>query len=136
MALVDFEIEEAVSKGDLGIENYDPDCVQPATYDLRIGPLIYSGSEERPDKPIDLSKNGGAYRIPPYGQVLLMTYETLKLPNKIFGRFGLTSSFTRKNLHASMGPQVDPGYQGKLFVTLLNLTPKSRIEVQGKVSVY
>ena len=53
MALVDFEIEAAVKKGELGIENYNPDCIQPASYDLRIGPLVYSGSEQRPDRPIE-----------------------------------------------------------------------------------
>ena len=127
MALVDFEITEAVQSGELGIESFEPKCVQPASYDLRIGPLVYSGSEERPDRPIDISSNGGAYLIPPYGNVLLMTFETLKIPPTIVGRFGLTSSFTRKNLHASAGPQVNPGYHGKLFITLLNLTPKSHV---------
>ncbi len=127
MILVDHQIREAVATKLIRIENFDDKLVQPASYDLRIGPLVYSGSELNPDHPVDLSKNGGDYRIPPYGNVVLMTYEILRFPANIVGRFGLKSGFTRKGFHASTGPQVDPGFEGKLFVTLFNLTPASHI---------
>lgn len=127
MILVDHQIRQAVADKELGIKNFDDDSVQPATYDLRIGARVYAGSEEKPDRPIDLTKNGGTYRIPPYGQVILTTYETLKIPPNIAGRFGLISSLTRKGLFASTGPQVDPGYEGKLIVSLLNLMPVGHV---------
>src|SRR6266511_1819077 len=91
MILVDRQIREAVNNGHIGIENFDERFVQPASYDLRIGPLIYSPSSPHPDVPIDLSHNGGAHRIPPYGTVLLETYEILRLPTDTIGRFGLQS---------------------------------------------
>lgn len=123
MVLVDSQIREEINSGNLRIDNFDEACVQPATYDLRIGPLIYSPSVPEPDKPIDISRNGGAHRIPAYGLAVLTTYETLYFPPNLIGRFGLKSGFARKGLFASTGPQVDPGYEGKLFVSVLNLTP-------------
>lgn len=127
MILVDHQIREAVSQGNLGIENFESACVQPASYDLRIGALVYSPSGPSPDRPVDLSANGGAHRIPPYGSALLMTYELLRLPPTMVGRIGLKSGFARRGLFASTGPQVDPGFEGKLFVSLLNLTPASHV---------
>jgi dCTP deaminase len=123
MVLVDSQIRDEINSGNLRIDNFDEACIQPATYDLRIGPLIYSPSSPEPDKPIDISRNGGAHRIPAYGFVVLTTYETLYFPPDMVGRFGLKSGFARKGLFASTGPQVDPGYEGKLFVSVLNLTP-------------
>jgi dCTP deaminase len=127
MVLVDHQIREQVKKGHLGIDNFDDNCVQPASYDLRIGPLLYSPASPTPDKPIDLSVNGGAHRIPPYGSVILMTLETLQMPNNIVGRIGLKSGFARRGLFASAGPQVDPGFHGKLFISILNLMPASQV---------
>ena len=125
--MVDYQIRDAVQKGRLGIENFSDEGVQPASYDLRIGSQLYSASAKEPDRPIQLDKDGGAFRIPPYGQIVLLTHETLELPKNIVGRFGLTSSLTRKGLFASAGPQVDPGFKGKLFVSLWNQTPVSHV---------
>jgi dCTP deaminase len=127
VVLVDHQIRDAVEQKHLCIENFDETCLQPASYDLRIGSLVYSPSLPNPDKPYDLSKNGGAYRIQPYGSAVLMTHETLKLPSDMIGRFGLKSGFARRGLFASTGPQVDPGFDGKLFVSVLNLTPASHV---------
>ncbi len=127
MIMVDHQIREAVHTGSLGIENFADEGIQPATYDMRIGEHLYSATAAEPEKPISLALNGHTYRIPPYGQVILLTHETLRLPKNIAGRFGLTSSLTRKGLFASAGPQVDPGFEGKLFVTISNQTPVSHI---------
>ncbi len=127
MVLVDHRIREEVKTGHLGIEDFDESCLQPATYDLRIGALVYSPSLGSFDEPYDLSKNGGAYRIPPYGSATLTTHETLRMPNDMVGRFGLKSGFARRGLFASTGPQIDPGFDGKLFISLLNLTPASYV---------
>jgi dCTP deaminase len=121
MILVDRLItERAMTGGDLTITNFVPECVQPASYDLRLGNLIYSPSH--PDEPRDLSINGGAYRLPPYGAAFVATHEDLRLPTNLIGRIGLKSGYARTGLVASTGPQIDPGYNGKLFVSLFNLT--------------
>jgi hypothetical protein len=38
------------------------------------------------------------------------------------GRVGPRSNIMRHGIFASTGPQIDPGFQGRLFVTLLNVT--------------
>jgi dCTP deaminase len=125
MILVDHLIRDRVGKDDFEIKNFDTKSVQPASYDLRLGNLVYLPS--RPDEPIDLADHGGAFRLPPYGTAVVTTYEDLKLPSNILGRIGLKSSFARTGLIASTGPQIDPGFHGKLFVSLFNLTAASHV---------
>jgi dCTP deaminase len=125
MILVDRQIRKAVADKRLVISQFDSASVQPASYDLRIGPLVYEPSKA--DKPYNMSANGGAYRLPPYGSVLLETLEDLKLPDKMLGRIALKSGFGRLGLIASTGPQIDPGFEGKLFVTLFNMTAAAHV---------
>jgi hypothetical protein len=58
MILVDHAIQDRVRAGDLKITNFASECVQPASYDLRIGELIHAPSQ--PDKPYNMAANGGA----------------------------------------------------------------------------
>ena len=50
--------------------------------------------------------------------------EELKLGPQYVGRFGLRSKYARKGLIATTGPQIDPGYHGKLILGITNLTPR------------
>ena len=120
MLLADSQIREAVESEKLTITDFDPNCLQPATYDLRIGRYVYA--PPNPDQPIDLSHDGGAYRLPPYGTAVLTTHENLKLPPNMAGRIGLKSGLARLGVLASTGPQIDPGFEGKLFVSIFNVT--------------
>ncbi len=126
MILVDREIRDAVSNGSLVITQFADDCVQPASYDLRIGKHIFVPTSS-PDRPIDLSANGRVFKLPPYGTAVLTTHEDLALPDTIVGRIGLKSGLARMGLVASTGPQIDPGFKGKLFVSIFNLTAASHI---------
>jgi len=121
MILVDSQIKELVESDQRFIKDFSEDFLQPATYDLRIGPSIYLPGEN-PEKAISISQNGGFHKLAPYENVVLTTYETLRIPEKIVGRFGLKSGYTRRGLIASAGPQVDPGFRGKLFVTVYNFS--------------
>jgi dCTP deaminase len=125
MILVDHQIRDRVADHSLQITNFDDASVQPASYDLRIGPNIYAPPS--PEQPYDLSKNGGAYRLPPYGTAVLETLENLHMPNNVIGRIGLKSGFARRGMIASVGPQIDPGFEGKLFISLFNVTAVSHV---------
>jgi len=125
--LVDHQIRQLVKSKELKISNFSEKCLEPASYDLRIDNIIYSPSSPNPERPINLKETGGMFRIPAYGSAVLQTMESLEMPATIIGRFGLKSGFARKGLLASTGPQVDPGFKGKLFVTLWNFTPASHI---------
>ncbi len=56
---------------------------------------------------------------------IVVVLEKLRLSPQYVGRFGLRSKYTRKGLIATTGPQIDPGYDGRLILGLTNLTPKS-----------
>ncbi len=119
MILADNQIKKLVKDRILKIENYSKDCVQPASYDMRIGNEVFLTTAR---EVIDLAKNGGRFTIEPSAVAMVSTYEFLDLPKNIIGRPGLRSELTRQGLFASIGIQADPGFKGRFFINLLNLT--------------
>lgn len=75
MILVDRKIREGIRSKRFGID-FSEECVQPASYDLRIGRELWSPQSLAPETPIDLEKTGGGHRIAPYGMAILQTLET------------------------------------------------------------
>ena len=122
MILTDEQIITACTQERDGIliEPFEQRQVQPAFYDLRVGKQAAVSSEE---KLIDLA-SAGFVQVRPGDFVIVTTYEKLSLDASLVGRFGLTSSFARKGLIATAGPQVDPGFRGRLLVGLTNLSSK------------
>ena len=55
MILTDAQIRETVEKGIIKIDSFDSDCIQPATYDFRVGEegLTAEGREK-----INIEKKG------------------------------------------------------------------------------
>lgn len=118
MILVDQEIEAAVKKGEIGIENFSKECLQPASYDLRVGEEGYLLSAGK----IIYIQDEGFLNIQSGDFALILTHEKLRLPTNIIGRFGLRSLYARKGLLATAGPQVDPGFEGKLVIGVVNFS--------------
>jgi len=120
MILVDFQIERAIAQGEIGIRGFSKECVQPASYDLRVGGEGYTSSS---GGTVDIEKEG-ALGIKPGEFALVLTHEYLRLPANFLGRFGLRSVYARRGLLAATGPQVDPGFEGKLAIGLVNFSPE------------
>ncbi len=111
------------NKGSIYIDPFDEKMLQPASYDLTVGKdaaTIPKNGEPR----IDLEKEK-VLIIQPYAPAIIWAKEHLRLPLDLVGRFGLKSHLSRRGIYASVGPQVDPGFDGKLSVTLFNFTPLS-----------
>lgn len=121
MPIADVEIEEALAKNEIGITVFDPDMLQPASYDLKAG-KFGATVPKNGDPRIDLEKDG-MILIPPYAPAVIFTMEVLRLSTSYVGRFGLKSKLARRGVTASVGLQIDPGFHGPLSVTLINLTP-------------
>ena len=121
MILADQDIRQAVDEGRLRIEPFDPQSVEPASYDLRVGSQAVSSADQ---KKVDLAKTGFV-RVKPGDFVIVSTHEKLVLDNQHAARFGLTSRYSRQGLIATTGAQVDPGFRGRLFVGLTNLSTKT-----------
>lgn len=120
------QITEFVKSGKLGIEPFDKNLVQPATYDLRLAPKILASplSSENLGVVIELSDKQPSYRIHSGQMVGVLSLERLRLPLDICGRFGIRSSFARRGVNAFGGLQLDPGFRGRLTMNLLNVGPE------------
>ena len=121
MILVDEEIQNAVKNGVIEISDFSEDCLQPASYDLRIGEEGYTLSV---GTIIDINKEG-ELQIQPGDFALIITHEKLRLPANMLGRFGLRSEYARMGFLATAGPQVDPGFEGKLVIGIVNFSSNS-----------
>ncbi|HEV2200458.1 MAG TPA: dCTP deaminase [Bryobacteraceae bacterium] len=120
MILTDHQIIAAYKQGEIVIEPFDEHQVQGATYDLRIGE---QGATTTSKKVVNI-KQAGFITIQPGDFAVITVDEILRLGPQYVGRFGLRSKFARKGLIATTGPQVDPGYHGRLIIGMTNLSPK------------
>jgi len=117
MLMSDREIQGARTSKELEIRNFSKECLQPASYDMRVGDEAFSSHEK---VRIDV-KPKGFLEIKPGDFILVRTYESIRLSPKIAGRLGLRSFHARKGLALLAGPQIDPGFEGVLVVGLHNL---------------
>ena len=120
MILTDELIVEANSKGWVTIEPFDAKQVQPASYDLRIGPEAATSSDR---EKINVRQKG-FIELAPSDFAIVVSEEKICLDNKHTARFGLRSKWARKGLVATTRAQIDPGFEGRLTVGLTNLTSK------------
>jgi dCTP deaminase len=120
MILTNDQIVEAQEGGGITIDPFDPNQVQAATYDLRVGA---QGATTSTKTLIDLEK-AGYMTLEPGDFGVVTCFETIRLSPQYAARFGLRAKYARKGLVATTGPQIDPGYYGRLIVGITNLTPK------------
>lgn len=93
-------------------------CLKESSYDLRLGAeyLDIDGEIKK------LTDDSPKLTIPPYGAMVISTYENLKMPNNLVGRFDLRIQYGLRGLMLQVGTQVEPEYKGKLFGLLFNLS--------------
>ena len=101
------------------------------SYDLKVGKHAATVGKNGDDPRIDLEKDGPLF-IPAYAPAVIFTKEELRLSKSYVGRFGLKSKLARRGLTASVGLQVDPGFNGPLSVTLMNHTPTPAVLSYGE----
>lgn len=102
-------------------ENSTDSSYKPASYDLRIGnEYINPGAGEQisSHKPL----RGKKIVVEPFGSLIVSTHEVLELPANIVGKFNLRIKQALRGLFVQMGTQVEPGYHGRLFAVLNNIT--------------
>ena len=132
--LSDGTIRRLVADGRVVIDPWDPDMVQPASVDLRLGDsfrvfhnhLAPAIDLDRPPEHltelivIDPNKS---FVIHPGEFVLGATLERVQLPDDVVARIEGKSSLGRLGLivHATAG-FVDPGFEGTLTLEITNLT--------------
>ena len=120
MILSDRRIEEAVENGRIVIEPFERKQVQPASYDLRVG---NQGATTSSKRVVDV-RSAGFVILEPGDFGVITVHEKIGLDTQHAARFGLRSKYARKGLIATTGPQIDPGFRGRLIIGLTNLTPR------------
>jgi dCTP deaminase len=124
--LSDRLIKRMLDTGKLKIQPFNPDQLQPATYDLRIGPKILASptSPMNLGKVVQLTKEKPTFNIESGQMVGVISLERLELSLDMSARFGIRSSLARMGLNAFGGLQLDPGFKGRLIMNLLNVGPE------------
>ena len=121
------QIKQLVRDGQVVIEPFDDDLVQPASYDLRLGKKVLA-SPLGPDelgRELELNKSNPKYPIQTGQMVAVMSKERIQFPLDICSNsFGIRSEFVRKGLLCFGGPHLDPGWRGHLIVSLQNIGPE------------
>lgn len=121
MILTYQQIYEAYQKGEIEIHPFDEKQLQAATYDFRVG---QQGATTSTKKVVNIRES--AYiQLNPGDFGVITVLERIRLSPMYAARFGLRSKYARKGLIATTGPQIDPGYNGRLIIGLTNLTPKA-----------
>jgi deoxycytidine triphosphate deaminase len=98
------------------IKPFEDRLLQPASYDLCIGKECELEGRLR-----ILTKNKPAISVAPGAFAVLTTLESLQLPKDVIGRAGLSSRYALLGLQSTMGPQIDPGFQGLLTIPVVNM---------------
>lgn len=134
--LCDADILDALKFGEINIEPFNEEAIQPASVDLHldkhflymqnnIGRVIIDPMEDQKGKftKTTISKEGVFY-LQPGEFCLASTYEKVTLDSRHAARFEGKSSLGRLGLltHITAG-FIDPGFSGHITLELSNVTP-------------
>lgn len=131
MILSDQDIAAAVKTGEIGIDPFDPDLIQPSSIDVRLGRGFRAmlPGDDRID-PTDLvdhtvPMDPNHFTLFPGNFVLAHTLETVSLPPHLAAKLEGKSSLGRLGLvlHATAG-FIDPGFTGTITLELSLSSPR------------
>lgn len=106
------------------VEPISESNISSASYDLTLGVEYFQNG-----KISELTDKVPTIVLKPGDFIVAQSFEKVNLPNCISAKFDLTVSMFCKGLILSNGPQVDPGFSGKLFCLLFN-TSNDTIELK------
>jgi dCTP deaminase len=125
--LSDVEIKDAIQSKDISIEPFDERDLEPSSYDFRVGRALIAGKgvSGKEDFPLYLK---------PGDWMEIESLENVKISQKIGVIIGMPSGMSRKGILAFSGLHIDPGYRGKIFITLFNPSSDTfKIECEQKL---
>jgi len=124
--LLQDEIEYYASLDPPLIENFDKECLKPASYYLRLGSECRVGGKDH-----NLSEENPRLVIKPHDIAVVSTYEKVNIPGFLIGRWNQRVTSAYEGIVWVGGPQVDPGYSGRLYCPLYNLSNRE-VELRFK----
>ena len=119
--LPDFEIVCLARRG--MVSPYDPELVNPASLDVRLGDNLLIEDKQTPElQPFSIAgyTKEEPFMLQPHEFVLAETLEHFQIPNVVAGQLALKSSRAREGIEHLTAGYVDPGYCGRLTLELQN----------------
>src|SRR5688500_6832913 len=99
---------------------------ETASYDLRVGTIVWKDPESGEVKQIDYEKGRGSdqrfFTLQPGQMVVVITKEELVLPLNVCGTVYSRNRLQKENILALNAGHVDPGYDGPIIIRLINLS--------------
>ncbi len=133
MILSDKSIREAIEGGRLGIEPFNPELIQPSSYDVRLDNKFlvfrntkraYIDVKQPADDLMEMIEVGmdEPMFLHPHEFVLGSTVERVRIPNDIVGRLEGRSSLGRLGvvIHSTAG-FIDASFEGHVTLEISNL---------------
>lgn len=120
MVLVDYQLQSLCEQGLL--DPYDPEMVNPASIDVRIGDTAFIETPEGWRK-YDMSQHSekDPFWLFPKEFILVATLETFNIPKTACGEFRIKSSRAREGFDNALAVWLDSGWSGsKLTLELIN----------------
>lgn len=111
------KIKAELAKNNL-IENGEPQAIKHAAYELALGEEAFLTSF--PNGTREYFRDGKQICIPPGQFGLLITAETVKVPNNAIGFISIRARVKFRGLVNISGFHVDPGFEGKLKFSVYN----------------
>ncbi len=99
------------------IEDMEEEFLEPAGYSLRMGSHCRVEGED-----VLLSEDRPLLTIPPSGVAIISTFERVNIPGYLIARWNLKVKKVYQGLVWTGSLQVDPGYSGRLFCPVFNLS--------------
>ena len=122
MILADWQITARCNGG--MVSPFDPELVNPASLDVRLGDTLLIESAESPALvrfPLgDYFTQEDPYLLRPGQFVLAHTIEAFHLPDDIAAQFMLKSSRAREGIEHLLAGYADPGFHGVMTLELVN----------------
>lgn len=132
MILSDKDIKKRLGGGDLAIEPFNRDNVEPSSVDLRLGSEFKYVVIDKEKPSIDLETGNKPEHVEESDEVVLSpgdfvlatTMERVEIPDDLVGKVLGRSSLGRLGLsvHQTAG-YIDPGFEGQITLELSNCGP-------------
>jgi deoxycytidine triphosphate deaminase len=100
---------------------FDSEKLKSASYEVSLlGKVIFWDGEGK-KRPFDIQR-GETFTLEKNSIAFVTPEPTFRLPDYIALRFNLKITHVHRGILLGTGPLIDPGYEGKLFIPLHNLT--------------
>ncbi|QYZ80021.1 dCTP deaminase [Methanofollis formosanus] len=134
MILVDWQIEDRIRRGQIGIDPYDPTLIQPNSLDIRLGDhfVWYEPGEDVIDPYEKESvtarvqeKHAASIVMQPGAFILAETYEAITLPDNVVASIEGKSSIARLGIELHQtGGWIDAGFEGTITLEMCNVNQR------------